>query len=102
MRQPSSGLARGNGARDPRQNLKSYERNTPPHLGLAGGLGGWVVGGWWVGWLGWLVGLAGLVGWLGWLGWLVGWWLAGWLLVGWLANRIDWFRFFHWYTLVVR
>ena len=71
MRQPSSGLARGNGARDPRQNLKSYERNTPPHLGLAGGLGGWVVGGWWVGWLGWLVGLAGLVGWL------VAGWLAG-------------------------
>ena len=69
MRQPSSGLARGNHARDPRQNVKSYERNTPPHL-VAGGLGGWVGGGWLVGWLGWLGWLAG---WLGWLGWLVGW-----------------------------
>ena len=80
MRQPSSGLARANHARDPRQNVKSLERNTPPHL-VAGGLGGWVVGGWWVGWLGWLV------GWLGWLGWLAGWlgwlgWLVGWLAIG--------------------
>ena len=38
---------------------------------MAGGLGGWVVGGWWVGWLGWLV------------GWLVG--LAG----GWLAGGLS-------------
>ena len=80
MRQPSSGLARGNDARDPRQNLKSYERNTPPHLGLAGGLGGWVVGAGWL--VGWLAGLAGWAGWAGWLagGWLVGCWLAGWLI----------------------
>ena len=42
-------------------------RNTPPHLKLAGWLGG-LVAGWWVGWL-------------GWLGWLAG-WLAG------LAGRL--------------
>ena len=91
MRQPSSGLARANGARDPRQNVKSYERNTPPHLGR---LEGWV-GGWWV-----AGGLVGWVGWLGWLGWLVGWWLAGWLVglaglvgwlvAGWLVGLVGW------------
>ena len=88
LRQVSRRLARGNRARDPRQNVKSFQRNTPPHLGW---LVGWVGGGWWV-----AGGLVGWVGWLGWLGWLVGWagwaglvgWLAGWLvgLVGWLVG----------------
>ena len=50
MRQVLRRLARANGARDPPQNVKSLERNTPPHL-VAGGLGGWVGGGWLVGWL---------------------------------------------------
>ena len=57
MRQPSSGLARANHARDPRQNVKSLERNTPPP--------------WWLAGLGWAVGGGGLVGGL------AGWWLGG-------------------------
>ena len=75
MRQVLRRLARANDARDPPKNVKSLERNTPPHL-VAGGLGGWVVGGWWVGWA-------------GWAGWLVGW--AGWWLAGWLGRK-DLFR----------
>ena len=31
-------------------------------------MGGWVVGGWWVGWAGWAGWLVGWAGWAGWLG----------------------------------